>query len=132
MATVFSEIISGRKPCFKLLENEEFLAFLSETPIRSGHSLVILKKEVDALFEMEDGHLSRLMVFAKQTAHRIRSVVPCTKIGLMAAGIQVRHAHLHLVTIDQPSDLDFSKQKPALTEDLKKIADTINPPFSSI
>lgn len=125
MATIFSEIIEGRKSCFKILEDQDFLAFLSETPIRSGHSLVIPKKEVDALFEMEDGHLSRMMVFAKQAARLIRSAVPCTKIGLMAAGIQVRHAHLHLVPIDQPTDLDFSKQKPASVEDLKKTADAI-------
>ena len=119
MATLFSEIIEGRKACFKILEDEEFLAFLSETPIRSGHSLVIPKKEVDALFEMEDSHLGRMMVFAKRASRLIQSAVPCTKIGLMAAGIQVRHAHLHLIPIDQPADLDFSKQKPVAAEELK-------------
>jgi len=125
MGSPFLEIIEGRKPCFKILEDAEFLAFLSETPIRSGHTLVIPKMEVDALFEMEDGQLSRLMVFSKQAARLIRSAVPCTKIGLMAAGIQVRHAHLHLVPIDQPTDLDFSKQQTVSADDLKKIADAI-------
>jgi histidine triad (HIT) family protein len=122
MATPFLKMIEGRKPCYKILEDAEFLAFLSETPICTGHTLVIPKKEVDALFEMTDDHLSRLMVFAKKAACLIKSAVPCTKIGLMAAGIQVRHAHLHLVPIDQPSDLDFSKQKPACAADLMETA----------
>ncbi|MBP9865425.1 MAG: HIT family protein [Candidatus Omnitrophica bacterium] len=125
MATIFTEIVAGRTPCFKILEDDEFLAFLSETPMRGGHSLVIPKNEVDAIFEMDEGALSRMMLFAKRAAQLIQSAVPCVKIGLMAAGIQVRHAHLHLVPIDQPSDLDFSKQKPAAVEDLKKMADAI-------
>jgi len=125
MTTPFSEIIDGRKTCHKILEDEEFMAFLSETPIRSGHTLVIPKQEVDALFELEDGLLSRLMVFAKKAARLIQSAIPCTKIGLMAAGIQVRHAHLHLVPIDQPADLDFSKQTRAESGDLKKVADAV-------
>ena len=132
MGSPFLEIIEGRKSCYKILEDQEFLAFLSETPIRSGHTLVIPKREVNALFEMEDGHLSRLMVFAKQAAQLIRSVVPCTKIGLMAAGIQVRHVHLHLVPIDQPTDLDFSKQQPASVDDLKKMAEMIKNSKSSL
>ncbi len=125
MPTAFTEILQGRKSCCKILENSEFLAFLSDSPIRPGHTLVIPKKEIDAWFEMEDVLLGRLMIFAKHAAGLIQAAVPCTKIGLMAAGIQVRHAHLHLVPIDQPSDLDFSKARPALPEDLEKMANAI-------
>src|SRR5690349_10940870 len=119
MPSAFNDILTGKKKCHKLLENEEFLAFLSETPIREGHTLVIPKSEIDAFFEMEDGLLARCMVFAKKTAGLLKKAVPCQKIGLMAAGIQVRHAHLHLVPINQPSDLDFSKARQADEESLE-------------
>lgn len=130
MKPTFLDILEGRKACFKILEDEEFLAFLSETPMRAGHTLVIPKKKEDALFEMDDGHLSRMMVFAKRAAGLLQSAVPCTKIGLIAAGIQVRHAHLHLVPIDQPMDLDFSKQKTVPSADLKHLAQVILNPKS--
>ncbi len=128
MTSAFSAILNGRQICHKLLEDEEFVAFLSETPIREGHTIVIPKKEIDALFEMEDGLLSRMIVFSKKAAHLIKPAIPCVKIGLMAAGIQVRHAHLHLVPMDQPADLDFSKAKSATNEELTGIANKIKKP----
>ena len=130
MATAFSEILDGRKDCQRLLEDGEFLAFLSETPIRAGHTLVIPKREIDDLFGMEEAELARLMAFAKKTAALLKRALPCVKIGLMAAGIQVRHAHLHLVPIDQPSDLDFSKAQTASSEALEHLAALIKRPVS--
>ncbi len=119
MAENFDGILSGSESSFKILENEEFLAFLSPKPLREGHTLVIPRRASEALFEMEADVYSRLMLFAKKTARFLKEVIPCTKIGLMAAGIQVRHVHLHLVPIDQPSDLDFSKAAAVSAQSLR-------------
>ncbi len=126
MPSAFSDILDGSKTCHRILEDHEFLAFLSETPVREGHTLVIPRQEVDAWFEMEDDLLARLMVFAKKTAGMLRRAVPCAKIGLMIAGIQVRHVHLHLVPIDLPADLDFSKARSVSAGELERLAERIN------
>ena len=125
MTSAFSDILAGSKKSLRIREDGEFLAFLSETPVREGHTLVIPKQEIDAWYEIEDGLLSRLMVFAKKTADSLQKAVPCVKIGLMAAGIQTRHAHLHLIPIETPADLDFSKARPAEATALERLATRI-------
>lgn len=117
MATIFSKIIAGEIPCHKVAENDEFLAFLDIMPIRKGHVLVIPKKETDYLFDMEDGELGRMMTFAKQVAHRIKAVFPCKKIGVTVIGLEVPHAHIHLVPMNALNDMNFAQEKLQLSSD---------------
>ena len=111
MATIFSKIIAGEIPCHKVAENEEFLAFLDIQPIRMGHVLVIPKKETDYLFDLDDQELSELMVFAKSVAKAIKEVYPCKKVGVTVIGLEVPHAHVHLLPMNQLHDMDFTKEK---------------------
>jgi len=111
MATIFSKIIACEIPCHKVAENEEFLAFLDIQPIRMGHVLVIPKKETDYLFDLDDQELSELMVFAKSVAKAIKEVYPCKKVGVTVIGLEVPHAHVHLLPMNQLHDMDFTKEK---------------------
>ncbi len=111
MATIFSKIIAGEIPCHKVAENDKYLAFLDIQPIRMGHVLVIPKKETDYLFDLEDNELSELMVFAKSVAKAIKEVYPCRKVGVTVIGLEVPHAHVHLLPMNQLHDMDFTKEK---------------------
>ncbi len=113
MTSPFAAYLDGRQACFKICEDENHLAFLSTEPMREGHTLVIPKKNYEALFDMEPESYVQLMLFAQRAAQNLKRAMGCTKIGLAVAGIKVRHVHLHLVPIDQPTDLDFSKAAPA-------------------
>lgn len=127
MATIFSKIIAGEIPCFKVAENDQFLAFLDIQPLRKGHVLVIPKIEVDYIFDMEDDHLSAMMVFAKEVAHKIKAVFPCRKVGMTVIGLEVPHAHIHLIPINGVSDMNFAQEKLALSqEELAEIAAQIS------
>jgi len=125
MSSLFSRIIQGEIPCHKILENEEFLAFLDIKPINPGHTLVIPKCEIDYIFDLEDELLGRLMAFSKKVATMIKKEIACKRIGVMVAGLEVPHAHVHLVPINAVSDLNFAKSRPASGEQLKKIAEKI-------
>jgi len=125
MASLFTRIINGEIPCHKILEDGQFLAFLDIRPINQGHTLVIPKKEIDYLFDMEDNLLKEMMIFAKQAARMIQGVVPCKKIGIMVAGLEVPHAHIHLVPIFEVMDLNFARAKTASNEELAKTAEKI-------
>ncbi len=125
MATIFSRILAGDIPCHKLAENDQYLAFLDVRPIRAGHALVIPKIEVDYIFDLDDETLGGLLTFAKPVAHAIRSVVPCAKVGVAVVGLEVAHAHVHLVPIDGVHDIDFRRAKPAEPEALAAMADKI-------
>lgn len=111
MATIFTRIINGEIPCYKVAENDRFLAFLDIMPLTKGHVLIIPKIEVDYLFDMEDELLSDMMVFAKQVARKMKLVLPCRRIGVTVIGLEVPHAHIHLIPINGVSDMDFSKPK---------------------
>jgi histidine triad (HIT) family protein len=111
MPSVFSKIISGEIPCYKVAENDEFLAFLDIMPLRLGHVLVIPKRETDYIFDIADDELSRFMLFAKFVARGIKHVVPCKKIGVTVIGLEVPHAHIHLVPIDSVADMNFAAEK---------------------
>jgi histidine triad (HIT) family protein len=114
MSSIFSKIIKGEIPCYKVAENDQFLAFLDIMPLKKGHVLVIPKVEVDFIFDMDDELLGEMMIFSKEVAQKMKRVLPCKKIGVTVIGLEVPHAHIHLIPIDSVTDMDFSKQKLSL------------------
>lgn len=130
MATIFSKIISGEIPCYKVAESEAFLAFLDIRPLAKGHTLVIPKKEVDYFYDLDDPDLAELMIFAKRVAHAIRAVVPCKKIGTAIIGLEVPHAHVHLVPLNAVGELNFAREPLHLEPaEMMAIASEINARF---
>ncbi|MCD8264715.1 MAG: HIT family protein [Tannerellaceae bacterium] len=126
MATIFSKIIAGEIPCYKIAENEEFFAFLDINPVVKGHTLVVPKKEIDYLFDLEDELLGRMIIFSKKVAKTIEAVISCNRVGVAVIGLEVPHAHIHLIPITQESDMDFKKKKLTLTqEEFIQIAEAI-------
>ena len=111
MPSIFTKIVSGEIPSHKIAENDDFLAFLDVFPLVKGHVLVIPKKEVDYIFDLEDDTLSELHVFAKKVAKAIEKAIPCKRIGTAVIGLEVPHAHLHLVPINTVGDINFAKEK---------------------
>lgn len=111
MPTVFSKIVAGEIPCYKIAETDEFLAFLDASPLAEGHTLVIPKKEIDYIFNVEDNVLSGLTLFSKKVAKAIEKAIPCKRIGVAVIGLEVPHAHIHLIPINNVSDIDFSRKK---------------------
>ena len=117
MSSLFSQIISGKITCYKVDEDEEFLAFLDINPIILGHTLVIPKIEIDYIFDLDDELLSRMMVFSKKVALKLKSKIECKKIGIAVIGLEVPHAHIHLVPMNNVDDLNFSRPKLAVTKE---------------
>lgn len=111
MASIFSKIISGEIPAYKVAENENFLAFLEIMPISKGHLLVIPKKEVDYIFDIDDENYVEMFLFAKEVAKKQKNAIPCKKIGIAVIGLDVAHTHIHLIPIHTVSDMNFSKPK---------------------
>lgn len=111
MATIFSRIINGEIPCYKIAENNKFFAFLDINPVQKGHTLVVPKKEVDYIFDIDDNDIQEMMLFAKQVAVKIKEAIPCTKVGVAVIGLEVPHAHIHLVPMQNEGDLDFKRPK---------------------
>lgn len=123
MASIFTKIIRGEIPSYKIAEDANYFAFLDINPLAKGHTLVIPKKEVDYIFDVDDDTLEGMMVFAKKVAKGIRQVVPCKRIGIAVLGLDVPHAHIHLIPINTGTDIEFSKPKLKLTpEEFKLIA----------
>lgn len=114
MSSIFCKIIKGELPCYKVAENDSFLAFLDIMPLREGHVLVIPKKETDYIFDIEDEELSQFILFAKQVARKMKKVLPCKRIGMTVIGLEVPHAHIHLIPIDNIDDMNFSAKKLSL------------------
>ena len=130
MASLFTKIINGEIPSYKCGENEKFYAFLDINPVQKGHTLVVPKKETDYIFDIADDELGDMMVFAKQVAKAIERVVPCVKIGVAVIGLEVRHAHIHLVPMQSEKDMNFSNPKLGLAgEEMQAIADRIYQEF---
>ncbi len=125
MPTIFSKIIRGDIPCAKIHEDERFFCFLDIRPIRRGHALLVPKDETDYLFDLSDDLLGAFLPVARPIARAIQAVVPCQRVGLMVAGLEVPHCHLHLVPIDSVGDLDFAKASPADPTDLQALAAAI-------
>jgi histidine triad (HIT) family protein len=120
--TIFSKIIAGEIPSYKIAENNKFFAFLDIFPIVKGHVLVVPKTEVDKIFDLDDDYLSELLVFAKPIAKAIEKSFPCDRCGLEVIGLEVPHAHVHLVPINSSDDLNFTRHKLKLsTEEFKEI-----------
>ncbi len=125
MPSIFSRIVAGEIPAHRLREDDRFLAFLDVRPIRPGHALVIPKEEIDHFFDLPDDLLGELMVFAKPVANAIRSVTGAARVGCAVLGVEVPHAHLHLVPIDGIGDLDFRKAREASQDDLAAMAERV-------
>lgn len=116
MSSIFTKIINGEIPAYKIAENENFIAFLDVFPLAKGHTLVIPKKEIDYIFNLDDNTLSELMIFSKQVAKKVEQAIPCKRIGVAVIGLEVPHTHIHLVPINNVSDIDFSQPKLKLEE----------------
>ena len=125
MSSIFTKIINGEIPCHKIAENDQFFAFLDIRPIAPGHTLVIPKVEIDRFFDLDNDVLSHFLPFAKPIAEAIEAVVPCERVGLMVAGLEVPHAHLHLVPIRTIGDLSFANAQPADQDALSQMAQHI-------
>jgi histidine triad (HIT) family protein len=121
MASIFTRIIQGEIPCEKILESERFFAFLDIRPIAPGHTLVVPKVEIDNLFDLDPEFVRDMLPFAQRVAQALAKAVPCRRVGMMVAGFEVPHAHLHLVPLQQEGDLSFSKARPANKEELQTI-----------
>jgi len=126
MASIFSRIVLGEIPCYKIAETADYLAFLDVRPQVKGHTLCIPKQETDYIFDLEDDYLAGLMVFAKKVANAVKSVVPCRRIGVAVIGLEVPHAHIHLMPLQQLSDLGFGKEPMLISpEEMKDLAEKI-------
>lgn len=130
MATIFSKIINGEIPCYKIAEDDRFLAFLDINPLAKGHTLVIPKREVNYIFDLPEDELAGLMVFARKTALAIGKVMPCKRVGVAVIGLEVPHAHVHLVPINGVYDIDFKKPKLQISnEEFLEITERIRAGF---
>ncbi len=126
MSTLFTKIVKGEIPSYKVAEDDRFLAFLDITPIRKGHVLVIPKNETDYIFDLADDQIGEIFVFAKKVAKKIKIVFPCKKIGITVIGLEVPHAHIHLVPMNSLSDMNFNQEKLKLeSEEFNEIAEKI-------
>ena len=126
MPSVFSRIVAGEIPCHRIVEDEEFLAFLDITPVAMGHTLVVPKLEIDYIFDMDDDTLGRLFSFSKKVAIQLKRAVPCRRVGMSVIGLEVPHAHVHLLPMNTMSDINFSGERVKMTqEQLEALASAI-------
>jgi len=126
MSTIFTKIINGEIPCYKIAEDENYFAFLDISPLRAGHTLVVPKQETDYIFDLEDKKLAGLILFSKKIAAAIKAAIPCNRIGVAILGLEVPHAHIHLVPMDSMEDVNFRNPKKKFTpEEFKAIAEKI-------
>jgi len=124
--SIFTKIIKGEIPCYKIAEDDRFIAFLDVFPIKKGHTLVVPKVQIDYLFDLDDSLLSDLMIFAKKVAQKMERAISCERIGIAVIGLEVPHAHIHLVPLDTVGDIDFSQPKLQLSaKEMTEIADSI-------
>lgn len=127
MATIFSRIIAGEIPCYKVAENDRFFAFLDINPLKEGHTLVVPKQETDYIFDLDDEQLGQMMVFAKEVAAKIKREIACNRVAVVVLGLEVPHAHIHLIPIESENDVDFHREKLKLTpEEFKNIAEKLS------
>ena len=130
MASLFTKIVRGEIPCHKIAEDEKFFAFLDVFPLVPGHVLVVPKKETDYIFDIDDADLAEMMVFAKQVAKLLKAAMPCKRIGVAVIGLEVPHAHIHLVPMNTADDLNFTRPKLSPSqEELKMVAEKIRAKF---
>jgi histidine triad (HIT) family protein len=126
MASVFSKIVAGEIPCYKIAETENCLAFLDVFPLAKGHTLVIPKKEIDYIFDVEDKLFTELQLFSKKVAHAVGKAIPCKRVGVAVIGLEVPHAHIHLIPLNHVSDINFAQPKLKLSpEELEETRQAI-------
>ena len=124
--SIFTKIIKGEIPCYKIAEDDRFIAFLDVFPIKKGHTLVVPKAQIDYFFDLDDSLLSDLMIFSKKVAQKMERVISCERVGIAVIGLEVPHAHIHLVPLDTVGDIDFSQPKLQLSaKEMTEIADSI-------
>ena len=127
MATIFTRIVRGEIPSYKVAEDERFFAFLDINPLTQGHTLVVPKQETDYLFDLDDRTLADMIVFAKRIARKLKEKIECKRVAVVVLGLEVPHAHIHLIPIQDEKDVDFHKEKLKLSpEEFRAIADTIS------
>lgn len=127
MATIFTKIIKGEIPCYKVAENDDYFAFLDINPLRAGHTLIVPKKETDYIFDLDDEYLAGMIIFSKKVASAIRRAFPCNRIGVAILGLEVPHAHIHLVPMDNMEDINFKNPKKKFSpEEFKNMAAKIS------
>ena len=123
MATIFTKIINGEIPCYKIAEDDNYFAFLDINPLRAGHTLVVPKRQTDYIFDLDDVYLAGMIIFSKKVAVAIRNVIPCNRIGVAILGLEIPHAHIHLVPMDTMEDINFKNPKLKFSpEEFKEIA----------
>ncbi len=133
MANIFTKIVNGELPSYKVAETEDYYAFLDIFPLKKGHTLVIPKKEVDYIFDLDDELYSGLFAFAKKVGKAIETVIPCKRMGLTVIGLEVPHAHIHLIPLDGLYDIDFKLPKLKLNEaEFEEIASNIRKAFEKL
>ena len=127
MATIFTKIINGEIPCYKIAEDDNFFAFLDINPLKAGHTLVVPKTETDYLFDLKDDQIAGLFIFSKKVARAIEAAIPCTRIGVAVLGLEIPHAHIHLVPMNSMDDVNFKNPKLKFSpEEFKAIASKIS------
>lgn len=132
MASIFTKIINGEIPSYKIAEDDKFYAFLDIAPLAKGHTLVVPKQEVDYIFDIEDEQLAQMHIFSKKVAKAIQEAIPCEKVGMAVIGLDVRHAHIHLVPLQEVGDLNFAKEKLKLSSDeMKQTSELIASKFEN-
>lgn len=133
MPTIFSKIIKGEIPCYKIAENEKFFAFLDINPMAEGHVLVVPKIEVDYLFDLDDNYLSEMIVYSKHISKAIAAAISCKRVGVMVVGLEVPHAHIHLIPIIKESDMNLSNPRLSFTStEFECIAEEISKKLNSV
>lgn len=132
MPTIFSRIVAGEIPCYKVAEDEKHYAFLDINPVAAGHTLVIPKCEVDYIFDLSDEDYLNLQLFAKRVAEAMKRAIPCTRVGVAVMGLEVPHTHIHLIPINKEADMNFFKEKASLpAEEMANIATKISEEFGA-
>ena len=132
MADIFSKIAAGEIPSYKCAENDQFYAFLDINPVAKGHTLVIPRKEIDYIFDMSDDDLAAFEVFAKKVAKAIRTAIPCKMVALVVLGLEVPHAHIHLIPMNSEADVNFKNKVTLQDDEMKAIADKILTAFKAL
>ncbi|MBP3774913.1 MAG: HIT family protein [Bacteroidaceae bacterium] len=132
MPTIFTRIIQGEIPSYKVAEDDEFYAFFDINPLKKGHTLVVPKREQDYIFDIADDEIGRMMVFAKHVAQALKAAVPCRKVGVAVIGLEVNHAHIHLVPLDKEGDLDFAHKTQLPPEEMEATARAIAQAYAAL
>lgn len=117
MATIFTRIINGEIPCYKVAEDDRYIAMLDINPLKAGHTLIVPKKEIDYIFDIDDETISGMIIFAKKIALGIKMVVDCKRIGVVVLGLEVPHAHIHLIPMNREADINFSKPREKMSQE---------------